>query len=165
MAKGTAKKLAIGAAVAAAAGYVAGVLTAPKAGRETRKQLRGSASDTLNGAENQFHTAQEEVKHLIDEAGSKRAQLTDKAKQELDEAKTLAVDARDKAQQVLAAVRRGQADDVQLQRAINDVKAAGKHLKEFVTKTPGKVTKAKAARQSSGSSTSKAKSTKRNTKS
>lgn len=146
---GRAKKIAIGTAIAASAGYIAGILTAPKAGRETRQQIRGTASDTLTAAEKQFHETQDDVKNLIDEAGTKRSQLTGKAKQELDDAKTWAVDARDKAQLVLSAVRRGEADDVQLQRAVNDVKAAGKHLKAFITKTPGKVTKAKAKSTSS----------------
>jgi gas vesicle protein len=58
----TGKKMALSALIAGAAGYVGGILTAPKSGRETRKQLKalkaGQADDPeLNRAVKQARQA------------------------------------------------------------------------------------------------------------
>jgi gas vesicle protein len=45
------KRLAMGSALAATAGYLAGVLTAPKSGKETRSDLKGVADKSWAEAE------------------------------------------------------------------------------------------------------------------
>jgi len=42
MSKDTGKKVALGALIAASVGYVAGVLTAPKSGKETRQDIKNT---------------------------------------------------------------------------------------------------------------------------
>ena len=57
----------LGTVVAAAAGIVAGVLTAPKSGKETRADLRATAQDLRDGAEDKakdtFEKARDQFKN------------------------------------------------------------------------------------------------------
>ncbi|MEO7364397.1 MAG: YtxH domain-containing protein [Candidatus Saccharimonadales bacterium] len=46
----TTKKLAIGAAIAGAAGYLAGVLTAPKSGKATRDDIKDATQRGISEA-------------------------------------------------------------------------------------------------------------------
>ena len=48
------KKFAIGTVIAAAAGYVAGLLTAPKSGKETREDIKNTAVKTYKVAEKEL---------------------------------------------------------------------------------------------------------------
>src|ERR1700749_2579201 len=53
----TVRKFAIGAALSALAGYIAGILTAPKSGKETRENIRTKT-------EASYATAEKELKKL-----------------------------------------------------------------------------------------------------
>jgi len=55
------KKFALGAIVGVAAGVIAGMLTAPKAGRETRSDIRRKAADMKAGAS-------DTIDHVVDKA-------------------------------------------------------------------------------------------------
>ena len=91
----------------AAAGVIAGVLTAPRSGSETREQLRAKAQETKGRAKDQLATqkkiATEKIDHTIEKskqvvgraADSTRDtidKVADKAKQATDKAKTAAQD-------------------------------------------------------------------------
>ena len=80
----TVKKIAIGTAIAGVAGYVAGILTAPKNGRETRKDIKDTAAKGVAEAEKKLKALHTELGHALDEAKSKGGELGDKAKKELD---------------------------------------------------------------------------------
>ena len=60
-------RFAIGAIIGAAAGIVAGVLTAPKSGRETRSDLKAKAEDLKTGAVKQTQKAKTKAGHVADD--------------------------------------------------------------------------------------------------
>jgi gas vesicle protein len=134
MAKGTAKKFAIGAAIAAATGYIVGLLTAPKAGKDSRREIKDTAAKGVAEAEKQLQNVQDELKTLLDNASGSSAKLSNKAKAELEDVIAKADDAKGKTREVLGALRKGTADDKELQRAITDAKDAIKHLRKYLTK-------------------------------
>src|ERR1035437_8517660 len=119
----TTKKWAIGALVAAAAGYLAGILTAPQSGKETRQDIKDTA-----------HKGVTELGELIDKAKNELAELTGRAKDELSSAVDKANVAKEKAQSVLSAVRAGKAEDKDLQKAVEETTKAVNHLKSFLKK-------------------------------
>lgn len=58
-------KLAFGALIGAAAGIVAGLLTAPKSGKETRMNLNAKAKEIKSEAENKAAVLQEHVEEAV----------------------------------------------------------------------------------------------------
>lgn len=130
----TAGKFALGAAVAAAAGYVAGILTAPKAGRETRADIKSVAHKSVDELEKQLHGIQDELKQLLADAKAQGSKLSDKAKEEIEVAANKANVAKDKSTEVLKAVRKGAAADEDLQKSVDEAKAALEHLRAYLTK-------------------------------
>ena len=87
MAKG---KFAIGALIGVAAGFVAGVLTAPKSGKETRDELKKKANDKKSEA----ITKGKEVRH---KAGDVAEDVLNKAEKVAGEAADNVVSATEKA--------------------------------------------------------------------
>ena len=128
----TGRKLAIGTALAGAVGYVTGILTAPKSGKETREDIADKAEDLKEGAEEQLQTAHDELNELIATAKNKSVALGSKARVEFNEAVVRAKDAQNKASHVLKAVRAGQADDPALNKAIKQAKQAKKNLSKYL---------------------------------
>jgi len=134
MAKGDAKRFAITTAVAAAAGYVVGVLTAPKSGKESRDDIKLAVDHGKAEAEKQLQHVQDELKKVLDQVTAAPGKLNAKAKAEFDEAVGKATGARDKSQEVLRAVRKGSSDERELQVALNQAKSALKHLRKYLSK-------------------------------
>lgn len=130
----TVKHLALGAAVAGAAGYLAGLLTAPKSGKQTREEFRRAAGDNATEVERQLRTLQTELSNLVDEAKGKGDDLGGKAQKELRKLVDGAKDSKDKAHNVLTAVQDGKANDKDLSRAISDAKHAIEHIKDYLVK-------------------------------
>lgn len=130
--KHTGRKLAIGTALAGAVGYVTGILTAPKSGKETREDIADKAEDIKEGAEEQLQAAHDELDELIKIAKNKSVALGSKARVEFNEAVVRARDAQNKASHVLRAVRAGQADDPELNKAIKQAKQAKKNLSKYL---------------------------------
>ena len=134
MAKDTGKKVAIGVTLAGVAGYVAGILTAPKSGEDTRKDIAKGAQDLKDSAAAQLRELNDELKDLINETKGRTIALSASARQEFDEALIKAKDAQNKAATVLKAVKNGEADDPQLAAAIKQVKQAKKNLAKYLKK-------------------------------
>ena len=128
------KKVAIGASIAAVAGYIAGVLTAPKSGKETRKDVKDAAHKGLQGAEAEAKKLQTEAEELLKEAKTKGAELSDKARNELNELVDKAKVAKDKATTLVVAVKKGEADDKELQRALDQARNAIKNVRKYLQK-------------------------------
>lgn len=130
----TAKKFAIGAVLAAAAGYVAGILTAPKSGKETRKDIKNAAEHGLAEAEKQLKKLHTELNQLIDQGRAKADQLKGKAQEELkvviDNAKAM----KEKTRVLLSAIHEGDADDKDLKNALSEANKAVEHLKSYLKK-------------------------------
>lgn len=129
----TGRKILIGASLAAAAGYVAGVLTAPKSGKETRKDIKNKAIKTKKEAEKQAEALRTEFDQLSKRAKDKAAELSDKARKELNDALETAKKAQTKAGEKVKALKSDPKDD-DLQVAINEAKSALQHLSSFLKK-------------------------------
>jgi gas vesicle protein len=130
----TAKRFALGTLFAAVAGYIAGILTAPKSGKETRAEIKDTATKSVNEAEKQLKKLHTELNKVINQAKGEADSVKGKAREEVDAAiaKTMAV--KEKARQVLSALHEGDADDKDLEKAIKEATKAIDHLKSFVAK-------------------------------
>jgi len=128
------KRFAIGALLAAAAGYIAGILTAPKSGKETREDIKNTAVRTYKAAEKELKELHTELNKLIGEAGKKADELKGAAKKNFDTAVEGAKAAKEKARELLSAVHEGDAEDNDLKQAIKEAKKAAEHLKSFLKK-------------------------------
>jgi gas vesicle protein len=132
--KDTAKKLAIGTAIAAVAGYVAGILTAPKSGKETREDIKDVTTKGITEAEKQLKKLHTELNGLIEQAKNKAEGLNDKTRKELDDLLSRAKDSKEKARDILSALHDGSAEDKELKKAITDATKAIEHLRVYLSK-------------------------------
>lgn len=137
MSKNT-KNVVLGVVIAAAAGYVAGVLTAPKSGKETREDLKNAASATKKQLEEKLKSLQGDVSKLLKEANVRLKTLSGAAKAELQEAIVRAQIAKDKAKEVMSALQDGEAEDEDLNNAVQDLRTSISHLKIYAKKSPSK---------------------------
>lgn len=128
------KGIAIGGAVAAVAGYVAGVLTAPKSGKETRGDIKDAADRTRVEAEKELKQLHTELDKVIKDAKVKGDKLGQKAKVELDDLVEKAKDTKEKAREVISAIHEGDAEDQDLKRAVKNANNALEHLKDYLKK-------------------------------
>jgi len=128
------KNLAITTLVAGAAGYIAGILTAPKSGRETRQDIKDTASKGYAEAEKQLKKLHTDLGNALDEAKAKLSTVNGKAKEELEGAMNVAKQGKDKARELLSAVHEGEAQDKDLKKALDEGSKAFNHLKSFLTK-------------------------------
>lgn len=136
MKRGT--KVALGTALAAGAGYVAGILTAPKSGKETRKDIHNQAIKARKQTEKKLKELNSELSKLIATAKTKAKGAEAGAKAELHKALEKAVAAKEKAREILSAMHEGESDDKDLQKAVNDVNKAIDHLKKYLQKEADK---------------------------
>jgi gas vesicle protein len=130
----TFKNLAIGTLVAAAAGYVAGVLTAPKSGKETRQDIKDKVEATRSEGEKQLKRLHTELAELLDQAKAKGNTAKGKAKDEYADLSDKAIKAKQKTRELLSAVHEGEVDDKDLQKAVDQASKAIKHLKTYLSK-------------------------------
>ena len=130
----TAKRFALGTLFAAVAGYIAGILTAPKSGKETRAEIKDTATKSVNEAEKQLKKLHTELNKVINQAKGEADSVKGKAREEVDAAiaKTMAV--KEKARQVLSALHEGDADDKELRKAIDDANKSIEHLRKYLKK-------------------------------
>jgi gas vesicle protein len=132
--KKASKSLAIGTFFAAIAGYIAGILTAPKSGKETRKDIKETAAKSISVAEKELKQLHTELSELIASAKEMASKLSGNAKVELNEAIEKSKQAKEKAREILSAVHEGDTDDKDLKKAIDDSKKAASHLKDYLKK-------------------------------
>lgn len=116
------------------AGYIAGILTAPKSGKETRQDIASTANKTRIEAEKKLKKTYSELQVLIEDAEQHRKKLKSKGKAEIDQAIAKAKIAKEKAREILSAIHHGDADDPNLQAAIDEVKLAQKNLVAYLKK-------------------------------
>lgn len=128
------RNVAIGTLIAAGLGYAAGVLTAPKSGKETRKDIQRTAIKAKTEAEKKLKTLHSELSTLITTGKKKAKDAKSTTKTELSEALAKAQAAKEKAREILSAVHEGDAADKDLQKAIKEVNNAIEHLKKYVGK-------------------------------
>jgi gas vesicle protein len=129
-----AKRFAVGAVVAAAAGYVAGILTAPKSGKETREDIKETTARAYTVAEKDLKALHTELSKLMDEASKRAEVVKGVAQEDLKKVVATAKIAKEKARELLSAVHEGQADDKDLKKAVDEAKQAVDHLKKYLKK-------------------------------
>lgn len=129
-----AKKFAIGAAIAGAAGYVAGVLSAPGEGKKTRKKLRKNAESSITEFEKQLKQLHTELGDLVGQMKNDGTTQSDKAQKKFSSAIDNAHGAKDKLRDVLSSIHEGEASDKDLKKALEDARHALDHLKKFIRK-------------------------------
>lgn len=128
------KKFALGALAAAAGGYLAGILTAPKSGKATRADIADKTGEAKDAAADQLQSLQDELDDLLEVAKDKSAGAKTKGREELNEAVLRAKDARSKSSEILKAVKKGQAEDPELNKAVNQARQAIKNLGKYLKK-------------------------------
>ncbi|HLB66142.1 MAG TPA: YtxH domain-containing protein [Candidatus Saccharimonadales bacterium] len=116
--KDRSKKFALGTIFAAIGGYVAGVLTAPKSGKETRQDIKNVTEAEL-----------QKVRQELDEVLVKAKNLGASAK---EQALKNANDARNKVHTLLANTKAASSNDQELKNAAHEAREALKHLKEYL---------------------------------
>ena len=134
MAKKSTGKIAFGALVGVCIGYVVGVFTAPKSGKDSRQYVKEKAGTTYKTAEKLLKKTMVELDVLIKKGTERAKQTKDKAKQDLTKAVNKAKQTKQKIRELISAIHEGEADDKDLDRAVNDGKNAIEHLKKFVNK-------------------------------
>lgn len=132
--RNTLKKVAIGSGVAAAAGYVAGILTAPKSGKETRGDIKAAAKQSRVEAEKELKKLHTELDKALKEAKSRSSKLGAKAQKELKVLIEKAKNSKEKTREVISAIHEGDADDQDLKRAIKNAHSSIDHLREYLRK-------------------------------
>ena len=129
-------QLAIGSVIAAGVGYVAGLLTAPKSGKQTRQDIQRASLKAKAEAEKRLKALHSELNDLIAQGTARAARLKASGKKELVELVANAQLAKDKAREILSAVHEGDADDKDLQKAVSEAAKAVNHLKKYLGKKP-----------------------------
>lgn len=130
------RNVAVGTLIAAGIGYAAGVLTAPKSGRETRKDLQKAALLAKKESEKNFKNLHNELTTVI-ETGKKHSQkIADSKRAEFDKAIDKAQAAKKKVGEILSSIHEGEAEDKDLQKAIKEVNNAIDHLRKYIEKEP-----------------------------
>lgn len=127
-----AKKFALGAVLSAVIGYLAGLLTAPKSGKETRQTIKDKATETYNTAEKELKKLHTELNDAISEVSDRIDSFRNK--KEVGEVLDKGREAKQKAREVLSALHDGEAEDKDLQKAIKDATAAIEHLRTYLHK-------------------------------
>lgn len=130
----TGRNIAFGALLAGIVGFVAGILTAPKSGKETRKDISDKAIKAKTEAEKRLKIAHSELDKLITKGKKKANTAKSTAKSGLADSMEKAQKAKEKAREMLSAMHEGGADDKDLQAAIKEVNNAIEHLKKYVAK-------------------------------
>ncbi|HVS78765.1 MAG TPA: YtxH domain-containing protein [Candidatus Saccharimonadales bacterium] len=128
----TGRKIAIGSAIAGVAGYFAGILTAPKSGKETRGDIADKAGDLKGGAEDELNDLNDELKEMIKSAKNRTVKLSSTARAEFNEAVIKAKDVQNKTGEVLKAVKNGEASDPDLNKAVKQSRQAVKNLGKYL---------------------------------
>lgn len=134
MKKDDAKKFAVGAAIAGVAGYVAGILTAPKSGKETREDVKAATAKAKRDAENQLKKLHGELNELLDKAKGATQNFTKQSKEEVDKLIARAKSAKEKVRQNLSSIHEGATKDKDLQKAITEANEAVGHLRDWLKK-------------------------------
>lgn len=130
--KKAARGFVIGAIIAGAAGYLAGLLTAPKSGKATRKDIEKAAGKAKTRAEAKLKTAYSQLDSLLKKAEQRLKTAKGEAKKSLTQALKQAERAKQKARQVLSAFHEGEVGEDNLKAAALDAKKAASHLEKYM---------------------------------
>lgn len=127
------RKFALGALVFGVVGYIAGILTAPKSGKETREDIKETANRVVSEAEKQLKKLHSELNVVMIDAKELLQGKSGKAKEDLSKAVAAAKEKQTKVRDILSSLRDGgAATDPELNDAIKEAKSALIHLKKYM---------------------------------
>lgn len=132
--KKTTKKIAIGSVIAVGAGYLAGILTAPKSGKETRKDIKDTTEKGLAAAEKVLKKTYSQLSDATSKAKVQVKKLSGTAKKDLQMAIDFADTAKKKAGEILSDVHEGKPSDKNLEKALSESQKAFDNLKTYLKK-------------------------------
>ncbi|MEK9196034.1 MAG: YtxH domain-containing protein [Patescibacteria group bacterium] len=121
--------LAVGVGIAA---FAAGILTAPKSGKETRTDIKTGASKARVASEAELKKLEEELAKLIKIADAKTESLKTKSSVEKDKVVANAKKAKVKADEVIEAIKTKEVKDPDLSKAVEELKNAKDNLTKFL---------------------------------
>lgn len=125
------KKLALGALIGVVAGFLTGILTAPKSGKETREDIKKTANKAKIEAEKKLKNLHKEIAVLLDKATNLANSSSSKIKKELDKAVANAKETQQKIKEVISAIKNGETDEPELKKAVAEATKAKDHLAKF----------------------------------
>jgi gas vesicle protein len=128
------RNLAMGAIAGAGVGYLVGILTARKSGKETRKDIANATLAAKNQAEKKIKSLHTNLVELLKEGEALLKSTKSNAKAGFINALERAKLARDNTRDVLSAIHEGDADDKDLKEAITQANNAIEHLKDYLNK-------------------------------
>lgn len=128
------KNLFIGGGVAALAGFLVGLLAAPKSGRETRNDIKEAADKGRRDAEKELKKLHTELNSVIKQAKDKGSKAGKKSSEEFKVRLDKAIETKEKVREILSAIHEGDAEDQDLKRAVKNASNALEHLKDYIKK-------------------------------
>jgi gas vesicle protein len=128
------ERFAIGALLAGIVGYIAGILTAPKSGKETRKDIKDTTQATIADAEKKLKDVHTELSNQIDEVSQHAEKLKGAAKADADTLVEASRKAKEKVRTSLSSIHDGGETDKDLQKAVKEAQKSIEHLKKFLKK-------------------------------
>lgn len=124
-------KFALGALIAAGAGYVAGVLTAPKSGKETRQDIKVATKKAKLTAEKKLQELNGEISDLVAKANAKKVKLQDTAKKDVDVAVDYANKVKAKINAFVKTLKtEKESDQSEIDKVVDEAKQAFDRLKK-----------------------------------
>jgi gas vesicle protein len=132
--KETTKKVVIGSGLAAVAGYIAGLLTAPKSGRDTRDDILDVAEKGKVDLEKEFKAINKELVAVVKDAKKESSKANKKGQAEINKLVEKSLDTKEKLKEVISAIHDGTAEDEDLKRAVKNASNAVEHLKDYLKK-------------------------------
>lgn len=120
--------------IGAGIGFLVGILTAPKSGKETREDIKNSAKHMHHDAEKKLKQIHSEIAEHVELAAKRAKTAGTKASAELDNLVKEATTAKQKVREVLSAIHEGSAEDKELQKALRYSDLALKNLKDYLSK-------------------------------
>ncbi len=128
------KKLAVGALIGAAAGFITGVLTAPKSGKETRDDIKNTANKVKRDAEKQLKQLYADLNDLVTKVSANLKQKGTTAQAEISTAIDGAKQSQQKVKEIISAIKNGETSEPELKKAIKDAEKSKKHLAKYLKK-------------------------------
>lgn len=105
------KKFGLGILIGAIAGVIAGLLTAPKSGKETRQDIKNKAGEIKGTAERKLKEAHKELDKLSNEAKARAKDLQGKAKDEMDAYAKKADELKERVKSAITSIKSGDDDN------------------------------------------------------
>ncbi len=128
------KHTAITAGVIGVAGYLAGILTAPKSGKATRQAIKRALPADKADAIEKAKLLSNELNELIAIAVADKDSQTAKVLAKMNTVVGRAKQGRDKLENIIDAAKNGEANDHDLNRAVKEAEKAVVHFKKFMLK-------------------------------